>query len=161
MVDEALKQRKHKPMFMVDIAIPRDIDPDVGKLEDVYLYTVDDLRDVIEEGQRTRQEAAEQADEIIDVQVQHFLAWAKSLNAVDTIREYRSRAEQSRDQILAKAKRQLQQGKSAEDVLQFLANTLTNKLLHEPSSSLRDAASQGRMELIRAAQEIFKLENKD
>jgi glutamyl-tRNA reductase len=161
MVNKALKQRKHKPMFMVDIAIPRDIDPNVGKLEDIFLYTVDDLRDVIEEGQRTRQEAAKQADEIIDVQVQHFLAWAKSLNAVDTIREYRNRAEHSRDEILAKAKRQLQQGKSAEDVLQFLANTLTNKLLHEPSSSLRDAASQGRMELIRAAQEIFKLENKD
>jgi len=160
MVVKALKQRKHKPMFMVDIAIPRDIDPEIGKLEDVYLYTVDDLRDVIKEGQQTRQDAAKQADEIIDVQVQHFLAWAKSLNAVDTIREYRHKAELSRDEVLVKAKRLLQQGKPAEEVLQFMANTLTNKLLHDPSSSLRDAASHGRMELIRAAQEIFNLQNK-
>jgi len=161
MVTEALKQRKHKPMFMVDIAVPRDIDPAISELEDVYLYTVDDLHDVIEEGQRTRQEAAVQADEIIDVQVQHFLAWSKSLNAVDTIREYREKAEQSRDEIMDKAKRQLEQGKPADEVLQFLANTLTNKLLHDPSASLRDAASQGRMEVIRAAQEIFNLKNKD
>jgi glutamyl-tRNA reductase len=160
-IEKALAQRKHKPMFIVDLAIPRDIEPSVSELEDVYLYTVDDLRDVINEGQRTRQEAAKQADEIIDVQVQHFLAWAKSLNAVDTIRDYRSKAEQSRDEVLAKAQRQLRQGKSADEVLQFLANTLTNKLLHEPSTSLRDAASQGRMELIRAAQEIFNLPDKD
>jgi len=161
MVETALKSRKHKPVFMVDIAVPRDIAPDVSELEDIYLYTVDDLQDVIDEGQRTRKEAAIQADEIIDVQVQHFLAWAKSLNAVDTIREYRKKAEQSRDDILIKAQRQLEQGKSPEDVMLFLANTLTNKLLHDPSASLRDAASQGRMELIRAAQEIFNLQTKD
>jgi len=161
MVVEALKKRKHKPMFMVDIAVPRDIDPTISELEDVYLYTVDDLQDVIEEGQRTRKEAAIQADEIIDIQVQHFLAWAKSLNAVDTIRECREKAEQSRDEILQKAKRQLDLGKPAEEVIQFLAHTLTNKLLHDPSSSLRDAAAQGRMEVIRAAQDIFNLKNKD
>jgi len=161
MVKAALKSRKHKPVFMVDIAVPRDIDPTISELEDVYLYTVDDLQDVIEEGQRTRKEAAVQANEIIDVQVQHFLAWAKSLNAVDTIREYRQKAEQSRDDILRKAQRQLEQGKSPEEVMQFLANTLTNKLLHDPSASLRDAAAQGRMELIRAAQEIFNLQSKD
>jgi len=161
MVETALKSRKHKPVFMVDIAVPRDIAPNVSELEDVYLYTVDDLQDVIDEGQRTRKEAAVQADEIIDVQVQHFLAWAKSLNAVDTIREYRQKAEQSRDDILMKAQRQLEQGKSPEEVMLFLANTLTNKLLHDPSASLRDAASQGRMELIRAAQEIFNLQTKD
>ncbi|HEC29245.1 MAG TPA: glutamyl-tRNA reductase [Gammaproteobacteria bacterium] len=159
-VTDALKRRKHKPVFMVDIAVPRDIAPDVGELEDIYLYSIDDLSDVIREGQRTRQEAAKQANEIIDVQVQHFLGWIQSLNAVETICEIRSKAEQSRDEVLVKAQRQLQQGKSAEEVLQYLANTLTNKLLHDPSTNLRDAATRGRMELLRAAQEIFNLSQK-
>jgi len=161
MVQKALKKRKHKPMFLVDIAVPRDIDPAVGKLEDTYLYTVDDLRNVIEEGQRTRKEAALQAEEIIDIQVQHFLAWAKSLNAVDTIRHVRLQAEQQRDEVLNKAQHMLTQGKPADEVLQFLANTLTNKLLHDPSTSLREAAAQGRMELIRSAQDIFNLKPED
>ena len=161
MVKSSLKTRKHKPMFMVDIAVPRDIEESVSELEDVYLYSVDDLRDVIEEGMQTRQEAAIQADEIIDVQVEHFLAWIESLNAVETIRQYRHKAEESRDEVLMKAKRLLQQGKSTEEVLDFLANTLTNKLLHDPSASLRDAASQGRMELIRAAQDLFNLPEKN
>jgi glutamyl-tRNA reductase len=161
MVKSSLKTRKHKPMFMVDIAVPRDIEESVSELDDVYLYSVDDLRDVIEEGMQTRQEAAIQADEIIDVQVEHFLAWIESLNAVETIRQYRHKAEESRDEVLMKAKRLLQQGKSTEEVLDFLANTLTNKLLHDPSASLRDAASQGRMELIRAAQDLFNLPEKN
>jgi len=161
MVKAALKKRKHKPIFMVDIAVPRDIDPAIRKLEDVFLYTVDDLQDVIEEGQRSRQEAAVQANEIIDVQIQQFQAWARSLNAVDTIREVRTRAEQSRDEVLQKAQQMIEQGKPADEVLKFLANTLTNKILHEPSSNLREAASQGRLELIRAAQEIFNLQSKD
>lgn len=161
MVQKALKKRKHKPMFLVDIAVPRDIDPAVGKLEDTYLYTVDDLHNVIEEGQRTRKEAALQAEEIIDIQVQHFLAWAKSLNAVDTIRNVRLQAEQQRDEVLNKAQHMLTQGKPADEVLQFLANTLTNKLLHDPSTSLREAAAQGRMELIRSAQDIFNLKPED
>lgn len=160
MVKSSLKTRKHKPMFMVDIAVPRDIEESVSELEDVYLYSVDDLRDVIEEGMQTRQEAARQADEIIDVQVEHFLAWLESLNAVDTIRQYRNKAEESRDEVLAKAKRLLQQGKTTDEVLEFLANTLTNKLIHDPSASLRDAASQGRMEVIRAAQDLFNLPEK-
>jgi len=161
MVQQALKKRKHKPMFLVDIAVPRDIDPAVGKLEDTYLYTVDDLQNVIEEGQRTRKEAALQAEEIIDIQVQHFQAWAKSLNAVDTIRNVRMQAEKQRDEVLEKAQHMLAQGKKADEVLQFLANTLTNKLLHDPSTSLREAAAQGRMELIRSAQDIFNLKHED
>lgn len=161
MVKRSLKSRKHKPMFMVDIAVPRDIEESVSELEDVYLYSVDDLRDVIEEGMQTRQEAAIQADEIIDVQVEHFLAWIESLNAVDTIRQYRHKAEESRDEVLTKAKRLLQQGRPTEEVLDFLAHTLTNKLLHDPSASLRDAASQGRMDLIRAAQDLFNLPEKN
>lgn len=161
LVEKALKKRKHKPIFMVDIAVPRDIHPDVGKLEDIYLYTVDDLQNVIDEGFKSRQEAARQAEEIIDIQVQHFLGWQKSLNAVDTIREYRDHAEHTRDEVMDKAKRMLEQGKSTDEVLEFMAHTLTNKLLHNPCVNMREAAAQGRLDLIRSARELFDLHDPD
>lgn len=158
-VQQALKSRKHQPMFMVDIAVPRDIEPDVSELEDVYLYTVDDLQNVISDNLKSREKAAIQAEEIIDMQVKHFIAWMKSLNAVQTIREFRQQAETSRDEVLQKARHQLEQGVSSEEVLQFLAHTLTNKLIHNPSANLKLAGSEGRMELIRAMRELYDLNN--
>ena len=154
-VEAALKKRRHRPMFMVDIAVPRDIDPSVGELEDVYLYTVDDLQEVIRENMRSRQDAARQAQEIIDVQAGHFIGWIRSRDAVPTIRAFRGRAERIRDEVLDKARQQLQQGKDAEEILDYLANTLTNKLLHGPSTSLRQAGFEGRTDLLAAAREIL------
>ncbi len=154
-VKQALKQRKHRPVFMVDLAVPRDIDPEVSTLEDIYLYTVDDLHQVVEENMQSRKEAAAQAEEIIEVQVGHFLGWKRSLEAVDTICALRTQAESNRDSVLNKAKNLLQKGKDPQDVLQFLAHTLTNKLIHAPSASLKQAGSQGRSELIKAAKELF------
>lgn len=159
-VEAALKKRRHKPMFMVDIAVPRDIDPSVGELEDVYLYTVDDLQEVIQENMRSRQDAARQAQEIIDVQAGHFIGWIRSRDAVPTIRAFRSQAEQLRDQVLEKARQQLLQGKDAEEILDYLANTLTNKLLHGPSTSLRQAGYEGRTDLLAAAREILGVHGK-
>jgi glutamyl-tRNA reductase len=156
-VESALKRRRHQPMFMVDIAVPRDIEAEVADLEDVYLYTVDDLDEVIQGNLRSRQEAAEQAREIIEFQVAEFLAWMRSLDAVGLIQDYRQQANQIRDEVLAKAQRMVQSGKPADEALDFLAQTLTNKLLHTPSAQLREAGSNGRHELLDAANALFQL----
>ncbi len=157
-VKQALKKRKHRPVFMVDLAVPRDIDPEVSTLDDIYLYTVDDLHQVVEENMQSRREAAAQAEEIIEVQVGHFLGWKRSLEAVDTICAMRNQAENTRDAVLGKAKNMLDKGKDPQDVLQFLAHTLTNKLIHAPSVTLKQAGSQGRSELIKAAKELFDVQ---
>lgn len=157
-VESALSRRKHRPVFMVDIAVPRDIDPAVAAFEDIYLYTVDDLQEVIQENLKSRQDAAHQAEEIIDVQVDRFMAWLRAQDAVSSIRGYRQHAERQRDQVLAKAQRMLANGKSPEQVLQFVANTLTNKLTHTPSVRIREAAETGDVELLQAALHVFNLD---
>ncbi len=159
MVESALKARKHRPILMVDIAVPRDIEPQVGDLEDIYLYTVDDLQEIINEGLRSRQEAAQQAEEIIDVQVAHFMGWLRSLEAVSTIRSFRSTGEALRDQVLVLAQRQLRAGHDPEQVLRELARQLTNKLLHEPCAQLKQAGYDGRLELLDAARELFNIKS--
>jgi glutamyl-tRNA reductase len=156
-VERALKERKHRPIFMVDIAVPRDIEPEVADLSDIYLYTVDDLDEVIEENKRSRQEAALQAEEIIDQHVEEFMGWLRSLDAVELIQGYRIQAEQLRNETLKKALQQLKKGKSPEEALQFLAHTLTNKLLHTPSAQLRQAGFDGQIELLEAANTLFQL----
>ena len=156
-VESALKRRRHRPMFMVDIAVPRDIEAEVANLEDIYLYTVDDLDEVIQDNLRSRQEAAEQAREIIQFQVEEFLAWTRSLDAVGLIQDYRKQAGDIRDEVLAKAVRMLESGKSPQQALNFLAQTLTNKLIHTPSTRLREAGSSGRHELLEAANALFQL----
>lgn len=156
-VESAIKKRKHKPIFMVDLAVPRDIEAEVEQLRDVYLYTVDDLQNTINENMDSRRRAAEQAEEIIDSEVEHFLGWLRAQGAQSTIRDYRSQAESIRDELLLKAITQLEQGQAGADVLQRLAHTLTNKLIHTPSVQLREAGANERHDLIAAAREIFKL----
>jgi glutamyl-tRNA reductase len=157
-VERALKARRHRPMFMVDIAVPRDIEPEVADLNDVYLYTVDDLQGVVDEGLRSRQEAAVQAEEMVAFHADEFMAWLRSLNAAGLIQDYRQRAEQLRDEVLERALRQLESGKAPQDVLGFLAHTLTNKLLHAPSTRLRQAAREGEADILDAANELFQLD---
>ncbi len=160
-VESALKQRRHKPIFMVDIAVPRDIEPEVSNLEDIYLYTVDDLQEVIQDNLRSRQEAAEQAREIILQQTHEFMSWLRSLDAVNLIQNYRNQAENTRDEVMQRAKRMLENGKSADEALTFLAHTLTNKLLHAPSSQLREASSNGDTRILDAANALFQLNQPD
>lgn len=160
-VERALKERKHRPMFMVDIAVPRDIEPEVNSLDDVYLYTVDDLQEVIEEGRQSREEAAQQAEEIIEQQVEHFMGWLRSLDAVDTICAVREQAEEVRDEVLQNAQRQLAAGKDPKQVINELARTLTNKLVHEPSVQISRAAYDGREDILDTARELFSLKDKD
>ncbi len=156
-VESAIKKRKHKPMFMVDLAVPRDIEAEVEQLRDVFLYTVDDLKNTINENMDSRRRAAEQAEEIIDTEVEHFLAWMRSQGAQSTIRDYRQQAEFARDEVLQKALSQLRNGNTPEEVLTRLAHTLTNKLIHTPSAQLREAGANERPDLIAAARELFKL----
>lgn len=156
-VESAIKARKHKPMFMVDLAVPRDIEPEVEQLPDVYLYTVDDLRNVVAENLRSRQEAAQQAEEIIDQEVEHFLGWLRAQGATATIRDFRRQAEDLRDAALAQTIRELRTGAAPENALRHLAHLLTNKILHIPSTQIRQAGENDRHDLIAAARELFKL----
>ncbi|MDI3323823.1 glutamyl-tRNA reductase [Pontibacterium granulatum] len=160
-VEAALKKRKHEPIFMVDIAVPRDIEPQVADLDDVYLYTVDDLKEVIEENQRSREHAAREAEEIIEAGAHEFMRQLRSLLAVDTLTALRSQAEQTRDQELEKAMRQLRNGKDAEEVLTQLARGLTNKMLHQPTIQMRKASAEGRTEVLSMVQELYQLSESD
>jgi glutamyl-tRNA reductase len=159
-VESALKLRKHRPLFMVDLAVPRDIEAEVAQLRDVYLYTVDDLHEVIEENRKSRREAAQQAEEIIATQVEHFMSWLRSLDAVDAIRTYRERAELMRDAVLADAQRLLAAGKDPQWVMTELARTLTNKLTHAPSVHMKHAAYHGEQEVLKHAAQILGLDDK-
>jgi glutamyl-tRNA reductase len=156
-VESALKRRKHKPMFMVDLAVPRDIEAEVEQLPDVYLYTVDDLQITIDQNMNSRRQAAEQAEEIIDTQVNQFLAWMRAQSAQSIIRDYRLQSEQTRDEALQKALAAFKNGATAEETLNRLAHSLTNKLIHTPSTQIRIAAENERLDLITAAREILKL----
>jgi glutamyl-tRNA reductase len=157
-VERALKLRKHKPIFMVDIAVPRDIEPEVGELDDIYLYSVDDLHEVISENLKSRQGAAQAAEELVLVGAQDFMSRLGELAAVDVLKAYRQQAERLRDDELSKALRLLANGAAAEDVLGQLARGLTNKLLHAPSVQLKKLSAAGRFDALVMAQELFALE---
>ncbi|SEQ94942.1 glutamyl-tRNA reductase [Azotobacter beijerinckii] len=157
-VERALKQRKHKPMFMVDIAVPRDIEPEVGELDDVYLYSVDDLHEVIEENLKSRQGAARAAEELVATGADDFMLRLRELAAVDVLKAYRQQAERLRDEELAKAQRLLANGSDPLEVAATLARGLTNKLLHAPSVQLKKLSADGRFDALAVAQELFALD---
>lgn len=157
-VESALKLRRHKPIFMVDIAVPRDIEPEVGELDDVYLYTVDDLHDVVAENLKSRQGAAQAAEEMVTEGATDFMARLRELAAVDVLRAYRQQGERLRDEELQKAQRLLANGGNAEEVLAQLARGLTNKLLHAPSVQLKKLSAEGRLDALAMAQELFALD---
>ena len=156
-VESALKLRKHKPIFMVDIAVPRDIEPEVGELDDVYLYSVDDLHEVVAENLKSRQGAAQAAEQLVISGVDDFMARLRELAAVDVLKAYRQQSERLRDEELQKALRLLANGASAEDVMVQLARGLTNKLLHAPSVQLKKLSAEGRLDALAMAQELFAL----
>nr|WP_320167103.1 glutamyl-tRNA reductase [uncultured Methylophaga sp.] len=158
-VERALKVRKRKPIFMVDIAVPRDIEAEVGLLEDIYLYCVDDLKEIIEENLQSRRDAALQAEEIIDTQVDHFQAWLRTQDAVPVIRAIRDNAEEISKHSLERAIKQLEQGMPAEQAMTELARTLTNRLLHEPSRQLRHSGFDEEGQLLNAARRLFNIKD--
>lgn len=158
MVEKAMTARKRKPMFMVDIAVPRDIEASVGELSDVFLYGIDDLRQVIDDNRRSREAAAREAGAIIDLQVDRYMAWRRALTLRNPALDMRQHAELHRDEVLDKARAMLARGKSPDEALAFLANTLTNKLLHHPSARLREAALSGDLDLLHAAGRLYGLD---
>lgn len=160
-IEAAVKKRRFRPMFLVDLAVPRDIEPTVGELEDVYLYTVDDLNNVITENMELRQLAAAQAEEIVSLHAQHFMDWLQSLDGNATIVAYRRQAEATRDELLIKAQRQLAAGEDPGNVLRTLANTLVNKLVHHPTTKIREATVEGRADLLLAARELLNIRDPD
>ena len=160
-VERALKIRKHRPMFMVDIAVPRDIEHEVAELDDVYLYTVDDLQSVIEENLQSRRAAAEQAEGMVGTETSNFMAWLRAQDHMDTIREYRARTEQTRQETLDKALALLHHGKTPEEALQFLAHTLSNKLSHDATQAMHHAARNGDHALLAHARALFNLSTTD
>lgn len=156
----AIAARRHKPMFMLDIAVPRDIEPQVADLEDVFLYTLDDLKEVVDHNLKARQDEAGEARLLVATEVERFSLALRTLDAAPVISLVRARADRTKAQTLEQARRMLDAGKR-EEALEFLANTLTNRLLHAPSRALRLAAEQGDVELIRAAHRLYGLDDQD
>lgn len=161
MVERAVKVRRHRPMFMVDLAVPRDIEEEVGELDDVFLYTVDDLAQVVENGMESRQAAVLDAENIIACRVQDFIVWLQGRDTVPVIRSLRDSAERMRRHELEHAIKLLAKGESPEKVLDHLSHRLTNKLLHAPTQSLNLAEGQERAELQSAASRLFHLHSND
>ncbi|RKR02568.1 glutamyl-tRNA reductase [Kushneria sinocarnis] len=155
MVETALKARKHRPIFMVDIAVPRDIEPQVGELDDIFLYTIDDLHEVISENRRSRESAAAQAEEIIVSNVSAWQHERRIRGAGDLIRRHRQQAESVREAAEAQALSQLAQGQDPEAVIRRLSQQLTNRLLHGTTLRLREASGAQREDLIAAAEELL------
>ena len=158
-VEGALSKRKHKPMFMLDLAVPRDVEPGVSRLSDVYLYTVDDLRSVIDENREMRLKAAEQAEAIIDLQVVRFMHWVRSLESVPVITTLRQEVNALGQQEAEKALKKLRNGGDPEKIVQQLARDLTNKFVHQPSQAIRQADMDGNNQLLKAAKRLFGIQD--
>ncbi|MBT0729084.1 glutamyl-tRNA reductase [Rosenbergiella nectarea] len=152
MVESALKQRRHQPMLIVDIAVPRDVEPEVGKLDSAYLYTVDDLQAIIQHNMAQREAAAVEAETIVVQESGEFMAWLQAQNAVEVIRDYRHQAEDIREELMQRALSALSQGQDPQKVMQEMAHKLTNRLIHSPTKSLQQAAREGdaeRLQILR------------
>ena len=154
-VEAAMRQRRHRPMLLMDLAVPRDIAADVAELRDVFLYTVDDLERAIEDNRRSRREAAEQAEAIVELSTARFVEALHASGRQQPILRLRAHGDAARAEALAKAQQQLASGASPQEALEFLAHTLTNRLLHAPTVALREAALSGDGELPRAAEKLF------
>jgi glutamyl-tRNA reductase len=156
-VEAALRARKHRPMFMVDIAVPRDIEPEVGELRDVYLYSIDDLSEIIEENLGERRRAAESAEALIVEGTEAYFRETRVRDGQHLLRAFRSRAESLREGELVRARQRLSAGDPAEEVLEQLAHGLLNKLIHEPTVAIRDASANGRSDLLHYLRTLYGL----
>jgi glutamyl-tRNA reductase len=154
----AIRTRRHKPVFAVDIAVPRDLDPAISELDDVYLYTIDDLDRVILEGQSNREAAAVDAARILEDETQRYLSIERSKEVAPVITALRDRGDEIREQVLDKARRRLARGADADEVLEFVTSALMKKLLHMPSVKLRKASEKSDREYIDHVRDLFDLD---
>lgn len=157
LVERAIRQRKHKPMFIVDMAVPRDVEPEAGELDDIFLYTIDDLSEIVRDGLDARQEAVAQAEGIIESNVASFMHWLESRDLVPTIRALRDHVERYRRQELERALRQLAKGENPERVLDAFSRALTNKFLHAPSHALSHVPASERDELVEVLDRLYQI----
>jgi len=157
MVERALKARRHRPILMIDLAVPRDVEAEVARMDDVFLYTVDDLGKLVQEGRDTRLHAVSQAEQIIDAKVLDFMRWLGSREAVPTIRALRDQGERARRHELERALRRLQRGEAPDQVVEALSQALTNKLLHGPTAALHDAQEVDREQVLRLLERIYQI----
>jgi glutamyl-tRNA reductase len=153
-----LKARKHRPILMFDLAVPRDIEGEVDKLDDVFLYTVDDLGKIAREGMDIRQNAVSQAEVIIENQVTDFMHWLGNRELVPTIRALRDTAERSRRHELERALRGLSRGEDPKVVLDQLSRALTNKFLHAPTHTLNYAGEEEREQLAEVLRRVYQIQ---
>ena len=160
LVENVIKQRKHKPIFMIDLAVPRDIEAEVSELPDIYLYDIDALQDVINENMKVRERAADEAKIIIAEHSKRFMDWRRSLDAVSTIRVFRDKYQDLANTELNRSLARLEKGEPADEVLKDLSRRLTNKFLHEPTRQLSEAGSQGDIESLNRARNLFSLDHK-
>jgi glutamyl-tRNA reductase len=156
LVERAIKARRHRPIFMADLAVPRDIEPEVGRLDDVFLYTVDDLAQVVQTGMESRQAAVAQAEAIIDSRVQSFMSWVGDRAVVPVIQELHESSEALRLAELERARRLLAKGEDAEAVLEALSKGLTAKFLHGPQQALHRAQGDERARLASLLPQLFR-----
>ncbi|HZP92346.1 MAG TPA: glutamyl-tRNA reductase [Burkholderiales bacterium] len=157
MIERAVKARRHRPMLMVDLAVPRDIEAEAARLDDVFLYTVDDLGKIVQEGMDLRQAAVEQAEVIITAGVHDFMHWLDSREVVPTIRALRDHAERMRRHEVERALKLLARGDDPQKVLEQLSHTLTNKFLHAPTSALTKAEARERDQLVAALARLYQV----
>lgn len=156
---DAVRLRRHKPIFVLDLAVPRDVDPAVTRLEDVYLYTVDDLEDVIQNNRDSRQAAAQQADAMLDARVDEYLDWLESRRANQTIAAMRTQAQAMREELLERARNDLARGRPIEDILERFGHALANKLMHAPSTTLRNSRGAEQCALLDSARKLYRLDD--
>ncbi|PSV03790.1 glutamyl-tRNA reductase [Photobacterium leiognathi subsp. mandapamensis] len=159
MVEAALKQRRHQPMLLVDIAVPRDIEQQVGELNDAYLYSVDDLHSIVEKNREQRKVAAIQAEAIVSEESAAFMQWLRSLEAVDSIRDYRQFADQIKQELLQRSLQAIANGTDPEKALAELSNKLTNKLIHAPTKAMQQVAKNGESDKLVVIREALGLDS--
>src|SRR5947209_1002984 len=157
LVERALRARRRRPMFMVDLAVPRDIEPEVAELDDVFLYTVDDLAEIVSLNLDARRSAVDQAEAIIESQVGQFMHWMQARESVPLIRALREHADHARRGEVERALKLLQRGEDAARVLESLSQALTNKLMHGPTQALNDAAGDERRALADTLARLFRV----
>jgi len=157
LVERAIKARRHRPIFMLDLAVPRDIEIEVGKLNDVYLYTVDDIASIVEVGKEARQSAAEEAESIIQARVAEFNDWLKKRETVPLIRALRDEADRTRRHALEAALKQLAKGTPPEKVLESLSQQLTNKLMHPPTQALSSGSGAEHAAVVETIARLYHL----
>ena len=158
MLESALVERKRKPMFVVDLSVPRNVEPEVKQLEDIYLYTLDDLESIVIENKGSRQEAAKQASHIIDQAADRFMEWLGAQESFRTLTVFREKFDKIRDEVLEENLNRLALGEDPSVVMERLAYTLTNRFLHQPTRRLRQAGLGGEDKLLKMVKDVFELE---